>query len=251
MACHVILTFVVVNHVGLFYGFFHNCVVLSLLYWIALQSRISDHFSRIYVGTFYGFILCFFGDFLFNIRPFISRTTVFSFFLNATAVLYLGYRFSVQKPAYSKAESQSEVCQKIVDSSPSEGTDFENNLLISDLNLSKIQIVKDSFTGKVKVVRSKNDQSNTTEIRVRTWGPCLCGRCGCDKCVIHIPASLNPLVDLKLGKNFPYFIDVTCYICSLLRRSFRCITLQFLRLLYIERRSSLCLFRVCFCCFHS
>jgi hypothetical protein len=245
MALHMMLTFVVVHYLGLLYGVFHHLFVLSLFYWMAFQSRISDHFSRIYVGAYYGLMFSFFGDFLIHIRPLLSSITRFLLFFNFVAVLYLGYNFSAQKPAFSKAESQSEMCQKIIDSSPSEGTDSENNLLISDSNISKIQIVKDSFTGKVKVVRNKNDLDNLTEIRVRTCGPCLCGTCGCDKCVKYIPLSSSHTSGFKLCKDFRIvFPDVMCYSCSifaLLRQriwkmhDLSCIALQLLRHLYRKR----------------
>lgn len=178
-----------------------------------LQHQVYDHRPRYLFGMLIGAMLTLIVTFYYVITPRISSvsTVVSMSFILLTS--YLGYFVHVTKPMTSKTQSKSDITKKIVESSPVDGTDEENDLLAKSHgksidgyvnsnattgSQSQNKIVKDNFTGKIQILKSssKDGESNQQDgdvesesgmkngVRVRTVGPRVCGVCLSDKRMI-------------------------------------------------------------------
>jgi hypothetical protein len=164
--------------------------------WGLLQHLIVDYRTRHDIGYFVGFGLCFLLYYLSYVHHYLSTLTLLLNVVAVSATIYCAYRFSATKPLASKCGSKNEIATKIIESSPSEGTDEENDMLSKgdDKLIAKgsgVKFIKDSFTGKVKVVRLNRNEGGSdsqpdSQIRVRTLGPRLCGACTCDKRLVRL-----------------------------------------------------------------
>jgi hypothetical protein len=117
------------------------------------------------------------------------------------ATISLGSLFSTTKPLTLRKESKSSLAKEIIQSSPSEGTDEENTSL-SQCDNRRVRIMKDIFTGAVKILRDERHLSDVGDVRLRTPGPELCCTCLCDKrvCILG-ERRTRPRNDVESGNS--------------------------------------------------
>jgi hypothetical protein len=218
MAITVILGIYFIDSFGYFYGCLDAALLLALFYWAGFQQRIPDHRGRLFVGFYYGIGISLMCIFVFHVQyllPSISTGITWTVF---GALLWLDYKIKHSKPLSSRVTHKNEIARTIIDSSPSEGTDEENDALsLEEVHSSgkrAVKIIKDSFTGKVQIVnltkQSTTAQNVTNVVRLRTLGPKLCGNCLCDKRLVRLkshtathnlrkPAKNGEFLDLELS----------------------------------------------------
>lgn len=171
------------------------------LSWTLLQSQIVDHRGRLQLGLFIGAVLSLFVSSILFIFPRVSAIYKSLLMMFAGGALYFCSVVIKTKPMCAKHESKSELARKIINSSPFEGNDEENNEFSQSKDSNQNKIIKDSFTGKIEIVRSTHSigDAEDDQPKARTFGPKICGHCLCDKrSITYLPKLLPKNSDTQV-----------------------------------------------------
>lgn len=161
--------------------------VATATYFFLLQPYIVNCNSRIHIGIYYGLILSVLFHFCAVLAPLTSVLFGGIVLTSFICTFYLGHLFTATKPQNVKSESQASLARSIIDSAPYEGTDEENSSVSGNFEGKRVRIMKDSFTGTVKIVRGEDGKATDVDLRTRSSGPELCCSCICDQRLLVVP----------------------------------------------------------------
>lgn len=208
-------TFILAAMIGLLvyflskFSFVTAIISWGLLYlglsWTLLQSQIVDHRGRLQLGMFIGAVMTMATSCIYIIFPKVSNVYKCLLLVVAAGTLYYSYVVIKSKPLCARHESKSELARKIINSSPFEGNDEETNDVGNRMNDNgQNKIIKDSFTGKIEIVRPSNGSldDEDEEPKARTLGPKICGHCLCDKrSITYLPKGNAKESDSLIGNT--------------------------------------------------
>eukprot|EP01039_Chlorochromonas_danica_P004687 gene4687-5134_t len=173
------ITFLLVQYDGLFYGGIYSAVLWLAVSWIGMRHRARE----VMCGAAFSLVALSTVSF--------SYATRISLLLLFAVTALAGWRTARRAAKGPDCEGRADLVDKIITSSPAEGTDEENQIGSAAQEAVEVRarrrVTKDSFTGRIVVLPSPTsaaaaEKSCAGEVRrARTLGPRLCGVCLVDK----------------------------------------------------------------------